>query len=73
MLTFDPTLFTFLEFLVGSLIIELLMFLYVVDGLTLATVFTSEFVASEIPFCNNGLNIFANFIFFQRKSSQQYL
>ena len=50
MFTFDPTLLTFLEFLVGSLIIELPMFLDVVEALTLATVFTSEFVASEIPF-----------------------
>ena len=67
MFTFDPTLPTFLEFLVGSLIIELLMFLDVVEALTLATVFTSEFVASEIPFWNNKLKIFANLKVILRK------
>ena len=46
----------------------------VVEVLTLAAVFTSEFVASECPFCNNGLKIFVNLIvFFKRISSEQHL
>ena len=60
MFTFSHTLLTVLELFEGSLFIEEMIFVVVVEALPLADVFTSEFVASESPFCNNGLKIFAS-------------
>ena len=62
MFTFRRTLLTVLELFEGALFLETLIFVVVVEGFTLASVFTSELVASESLFCNNGLKSFANVI-----------